>query len=117
MTHKDEINHMIKIDDIIHQHFKKIENIDPDIMSTYIATEHKFINEFNHQVDKVMLDSNQILPSTRQYMDKNADYDKEQDVLKRMTMKNELKKLKMEYKKWIDNEGERKKIETEMEKI
>lgn len=57
-TNKDEYNHNIKIDDIIKNHFKRLENIDSDIMSTYINTEHKFINEFNHQVDKVMLDSN-----------------------------------------------------------
>lgn len=46
--HQDEYNPNIQIDDIIKEHFRKLENIDPDIMSTYIDTEHRFINEFNH---------------------------------------------------------------------
>ena len=43
------------IEDIIKNHFRRLENIDTDIMQTYLNNENKFINEFNHQVDKVML--------------------------------------------------------------
>lgn len=54
-----------------------------------------------------MLESNQILPSSRDYMDKHSDYENEEDLLKKVTLKTQMERLKIEYQKWIDNEKER----------
>lgn len=40
-------------------------------------------------------------------MEKHTNYKKEQDVLKRIVLKNQMKRLKIEYQQWINNESER----------
>ena len=50
-------------------------------------------------------------------MSKNDSFNKENDPMKRLKLKAELNKLKIEYKKWEGDEEKREKLKKEMEAI
>lgn len=49
-SNTDNFSPWIKIEEIIQSQFRILENIDYDVMKTFIQAENKIVNKFNHQV-------------------------------------------------------------------